>query len=820
MAFTSNRTLLHPVDVIKSSNRSFEARDAIAVDEGHISHLDTSGDSLSVDNDSKKNVSNKRNLIMKQSWNPCLLQLEGVESTPYRPSNCKVVDFSTHDDEDDCDEKLIQAYLLQDARKFCEKLPYCNLSMFTLHNFASMGGADTLSIELLRQICEGSKVSSLSKEIDVFDSFCSEHNVNFDFIVDKYTTRLSSGRGGSNYQILCQIALLAEKCRNEKAKVAIGLKALQNSLLSTKVPNDIQSLAESILTWARNHLELLPQAEEAVRLLKVNEILRRYCGNSSINFFRVAEPEHSRRLLAHVCRSIYEKRILSDALALCEAFTHLSKVDAACMIIQNIIVAGVPDNSDSIRDRCFIIFTRIYEENDIFGNDVIHRLIIFVDELISDCNFLNGDLGKEKIHVSSVCKLICSLLSYIINKQVHEGISWLLQYGFHSLKSLLNRVRRRILLQREFDIFLPLTSHNPGWMFRENVHEVVFEPIISFTNRCACSDDEFLEGSSNFLQLRGLILKGKRAFNFIYGEGVISTHEWLKAINNALPKILDGSSEKGRTICIEVLHMSGVLSQYQNVDTQRLAASILISISKSFCSIGGAIAKTASTLQNENLIASMKCVIQSRVLLQEYGLINFSDGESLSRVLDLHGLSDFISDLLIRADGSIGEEVDSFWRKLRQFVRKRRMDKGSCKTMTYTQSILDSSVARFHSSWYVGDGLLLPPLETLKYSLQFSVAMLQRSTASIPTVFCHDIVTFLVNRGAHNLALRANFVMISAQTFDINIEHIITPMAERSLGTSGSGIVSGTVDSQCAVVYLLGLSKKKAFKVSLILNAS
>jgi hypothetical protein len=130
---------------------------------------------------------------------------------------------------------------------------------------------------------------------------------------------------------------------------------------------------------------------------------------------------------------------------------------------------------------------------------------------------------------------------------------------------------------------------------------------------------------------------------------------------------------------------------------------------------------------------------------------------------------------------------------------------------------------RFYSSWYIGDGLLLPPLEALKHSMEFCSAHLNLAANKTQTKLYadpnfpdseDDLFSFLSNRGALNLALRVAITDFSHNGHYRNINDTLIALAERSLGSSGSGIVNGNVDSQLAVVHLMNLSTKKAFKVS------
>ena len=96
------------------------------------------------------------------------------------------------------------------------------------------------------------------------------------------------------------------------------------------------------------------------------------------------------------------------------------------------------------------------------------------------------------------------------------------------------------------------------------------------------------------------------------------------------------------------------------------------------------------------------------------------------------------------------------------------------------------------------------------------------------------IYDFLNDRGAHTIALR---LRASASAIELVSNYDISPfdvdnsilgdggisneskyLVERSLGGSGSGITSGSIDSELALAYLLTLPIKTAFKVSVFVR--
>ena len=274
---------------------------------------------------------------------------------------------------------------------------------------------------------------------------------------------------------------------------------------------------------------------------------------------------------------------------------------------------------------------------------------------------------------------------------------------------------------------------------------------------------------------------------------------------------------------MEFLNASGLLSKQAGVDSQRAASDTLQSVAKTLFLHGIQLAKVIDgSSDTQSILKAMRYIIQSTILLQEYALINLSDGSALSSVMRLHSVSDTVSNILLRSDAGIGEEIQSFWTKFQNLAQQHhRQCTSSIITMFDTFEVSNSPSSsfdfRFHENWYIGDGLLLPPLDAIHYSMQFCSNQLKPACdgtakyADPNFPIDDDLHNFLSSRGALNLALRV--ATVSTVKGNFNLDDIFAALAERCLGSSGSGIVSGIVDSQQAVVHLMSIPTRKAFKV-------
>lgn len=134
-----------------------------------------------------------------------------------------------------------------------------------------------------------------------------------------------------------------------------------------------------------------------------------------------------------------------------------------------------------------------------------------------------------------------------------------------------------------------------------------------------------------------------------------------------------------------------------------------------------------------------------------------------------------------------------------------------------------------HASWYIGDGLMLRPIETLILSMTTCETMLvlESNRTNDPnhvtrsTIETFDFIHMLESRGANSTALRlisiADSIALSRNTshhVTNRIESITAALAERTLGGVESGLTSGTIDYLSTVFLTGNLPKEKAFNVS------
>ncbi len=163
---------------------------------------------------------------------------------------------------------------------------------------------------------------------------------------------------------------------------------------------------------------------------------------------------------------------------------------------------------------------------------------------------------------------------------------------------------------------------------------------------------------------------------------------------------------------------------------------------------------------------------------------------------------------------------------VKSLLFREQMNTSRYSQYTPTSMQIDS----LHPTWYVGDGILLPPTEASQHCMHLFRALLiacslysgQTDQSNI-----YRLHEFLHSRGAYAISSRilmytfsvmqdqsSSNLSSSSRTHILGLDNEINYLlAERSLGSSGSGNTCGRVDSQLAVYHLLSLPLKVGFKV-------
>lgn len=725
---------------------------------------------------------------------PTILDLGRIKGGAQKSRSRKFASLEAVDEsEESVESKLLAARCLQRARALG-----LDRNLVSLRTFSSYGGTQFIAKELVRLFSSASKThDERSRKLSTdFHDFCAESSARFDEAIIQYTKGLCGGKSTSKRAIK-ESASLSRCSVGTITRCHVVLITLRAALFCRFSPLWLSKLSQEAIEWAAGDSSLRSELEEASRLLLIDGIVGRYCGEGAKELFHVDNPRHAIRLVEFMCRNYTDESILSDTLNLCEAFTYLSREESCNMIIQNAILQG--DEA-----ACLSLLETLYSRNVLLAKATFARVVSFCIDVIEEGpGYLRTSRQKEQVVFATCC---AQKLSQTALAHVHDHVGG--QKGGYSsahydeprLEALVEDFIHLKVLQNNHDIFLSLADlHDPKKL------------VVTATNLLLPLVESYTDGSSSASST--IATKTKRACSLLSGSVRMQERElWFAAIGASachLASITSGVQ------CLQFLSDLGVLDPLND----ELSARCWLAVALALCK------KALKQSNSHDILTCMKYVIMATSLLKDISIPR-CPSELLGTAVTVEGLCDIISQILVRADEGIGEEVDEF----RKFLHSSAESKIWSTTFTNIDNKKhdgrDSLLLcrpSMHPSWYVGDGLLLPPSETLTYGLDFCKQSLGRSPLGDVTL---SLFSFVEGRGAHALALRVLAYSTVTQMCQSGngIPHFramldthnqtLTSLAERSLGGSGNGILSGVVDSQLAGSFLLCLPLKRAFKVS------
>jgi hypothetical protein len=593
------------------------------------------------------------------------------------------------------------------------------------------------------------------------------------------------------------------------------LVVLRAALLCKYAPSWLADLSRDAVEWSAPDLTLRSELVEASRLLSIDGIVRSYCGVDSCDLFRVDNPRHALRLLDYVTRQFRRQSVLQDALDLADAFTHLNRLDACVALCSHAIQGG------SI-DLCSDILEKIYSQDALLGDTTCIKLVSYCTELVNESSeektsgltFVRiKKLNDGALHGSSAgCVIIPMMFA------LSSSISSLAALGNSNIRfdaAHLNSLKKDFLrineLHRNHSVYLSFPDlRNTGKLLEVAVS--LMSPVV----------DAYLASDWRVWNIK--LGRARRACSLLAASCECRETEFWCATVSIIASPLTWSTEDER--CLEFLHDVGVLGCMST--SNPVAARTVLSVAFGFCVKSAIGARSGQTTFNEDI---SRCVS----LLQDSCLPSCPD-KLVIQAQSLLTLSEMVWRILLRGDECVGEKLESFRRNLMcqswspQFDPDRQKQGSQERS---TRGVLSRCRAPpLYTTWYIGDGLLLPPSESIARSIKFCKEMINTLAVSELRRFVpmtsggiSEMSSFLSHRGALAVALRllscssvlfmsSGMPNIAYASIAMSIQDVIAASVERSLGGTGSGIISNIVDSQQAVSFLLALNIKLAFKVS------
>ena len=604
---------------------------------------------------------------------------------------------------------------------------------------------------------------------------------------------------------------MAQCCDNVLMKCQGILVVLRAALFCKYSPPWLTGLSRDAVEWSAIDLGLRSELVEASRLLLIDGIARKYCGAEGCDLFRVENPRHAVRLLDFITQHCHREGALSDALDLCDAFYHLNRLDATTSLCTQCISVGNVE-------MCTDTIEKIYEKDVALGDSTCDRVVSFCAELISEnAKYLNHNLTRcrvEKLRESALCgsTAACATLSILFAKSRSTAsesttINHYSKIDIVYLESLKSDFTRINEMQRNHSVFLALTDLRCTATLLK-VAASLLDPVVA----------AYVSGDRTLWNLK--LSKAKRACSLLAGACECSAMEFWCAVASIVSSPFKWAHDD--TLWLTFLKDVGVLGGLQAANA--VSSRAILSAAFSLCLKGSKQALAKQPGFNENIGTAVS-------LIHDYLLLS-CPGSLLLQAQSLSTLTETVLSVLLRGDEGVGENLEKYRLGLRidSWSSRDRAEASKRGIVDTDTALLPSPCRSLHSTWYIGDGLLLPPAESMSRSVKFCkdvMSSLSVSTHKTTPLSCggiHEMIQFLFHRGALSVGIRllsCSSALLFCSGVPDNALNSLTSafqdayvaLVERSLGGIGNGITNSMVDSQLAASALLSLPMKLAFKV-------
>ena len=733
------------------------------------------------------------------------------------------------DDDDESVEYDCVEYKLHDAMrlKTARGLGIAR-EVLTLANY-SIRGEQYVVKELVKSALgrySDESRDSATSIVDRIRSFAADVDADFDEAVKQYANELCDDNRDNIPRALHRARTLFQWCTSPAVKCGIVLKMLRIALVSVQRPPDITLLAKDAIAMAVDE-SVKSELQEASRLLAIDSLVRNYCGNGAQEFFRVSDPSHGLKLVHHVCRHIDVPTVLSDILMLCDAFTHVSKLDACLFLIQRTMVTPIGKPSTNRAGQCASFLREIYSVDATLAEAVGERMAAFCAGVVEDCNkkiLLETFVVEAKRQAKVACSTACAMLSVMRDQAVIGKPRCQLLLEFQKMSKLQGGDGT---MSSGCDIFMTLEELRDPSCCAVVVSDLLQSSVDLLSSRrimVEMEDDSLRDG------LRPLVANARQWCAILCDTPSQVSQMWSRAVGVAACRVAMISTKS-----LLLLDVSGVLHERTGHPSFHAIMSVALTLCARSLSEAHHLSRSMTlSLRDESYepsLITMKSVAQASQLLREHVLLH-SPICRLSSSLSLANLTELVCEVTVRSDMGIGERLERYIDMLKAVCRKVEKP----VEMFADKRLL--SAPNLHPTWYIGDGLLLKPLEALNASMSNWKIMLDIESggysksdlaSSFPLTENSQIVHCLESSGAHatshrvimlsvatslcQSSLPCRTVVVAGDVKNVLINNYRV-LAERSLGGTESGLTSGTIDAQMSVSFLLHLPKEMAFKVS------
>lgn len=708
---------------------------------------------------------------------PTILQSSQLSGGALRATTLFTFDGDTINVESDAvNEKLQDAYFLRRARKLGH-LP----DRATLKNVSSL----EMKEEIIKSLVQASFSKECSNQHDTsrmaLSSLCKDAAIDLDKCIFDCALDLCTGKNISD-DALTESCCLAHICSSSRGRAQIALVVLRAARSSGSLDPKIDDLSKKAKSWAGSDTRLHSEIEEATRLLHVDRIVIKYCGRGARELFLVQNPRHSMTLLGCVIGQVGKSNhVVSDILMLCSSFQHLSRVTAIRRLMSRALLC--PGS-----EVCTKIFDELVDHDPKLGQEAVRGVLLHADETLSGRPAYRSRLWEDE----------AVMLSDRVRKIIDRAIEHELPFDSETLfivrdSSSLDSIRSSFIrigqLQKDHEIWLSLTDVSDRSVVMRTTSKVV--------------------ASTKEQTMTTTLSREKAATALLVDTGCLSRCSDLLALS-----LLDHAKESLAVSpledirgCLKILFDAGIFAE----QTQQVLASLLHLLAL-VCEM----AKDA--VYNGATKSGPSVVLQIVALLQDW-ILRTCPNPMLSTICNLTSSLETTLHILSRCDDPLLETLEEERDHLRQQAIFQLF---GFRPQPETSPALPKCVSMpcLHSTWQKQDGLLLPTRPALVKSLHFITVEGRNQKMEA----CLDIFRLVFDQGAHNLAMKlifttlvapcsADSVLVHLDEVESLLSRVSCSMAERSFGGTGLGITSSIVDSQNALLFLVGMPMRRAFSM-------
>jgi hypothetical protein len=709
---------------------------------------------------------------------PTILELSALQ----RGSSIVTDDDSVHD-------KLFQAKCLQKARSLGLTKEATPLRSFSLDCGPERLAKDLGCFSLTTPSSKEHRAQFLAERIQ---PFCEQFSIDFDQILHDCAVEICCGKSVSSRSIdgCCSIVRC---CSSRKIRCKITLIILR-AALSCGGANEmlLQLSREAISSWASSSSIIHSELEEAFRLLQIDGIVIRYCGTGARELFRVENPRHSIRLLHFVTQHVDIGTVVDDMMALCDAFNHLCRRKACRQLLENAILHCDSD------DFALHVFQQLIKKNYSLAESSLFATVGLAEFIFEECSVSmkaacqSIRLERYSQRASSICSRIGTLIMFALENGLSLSpgpVSFLnSSMSLQQLNAGFTRIQR---LQSAFRVY-------PS-MDEMAATSAIVNIVVDFIGRSLpqiCSGERELS--------RHKLSLAKRVCSLLTTCSSVDEHDlWIVSSAFVIVTKAKEWNDKFLTrFIVDVALLSDVPSRVRSRACMSLFTNLIqmTGVERCGCLFGmRRMAVVASLLKN--------CLLSS-------GEKELVANIALSSCLEM------MCQVFIRCDEGLGEDIECLRREIDSLPLCRPLILPPVPSKSIVRANDSIHKTTLHPSWYVGDGILLPPVEAFRNSHRLC------NKGGFDGCY-YDVFDIVNSRGAYSLSLRMlcesssvgnccgnveNNDSVIAEVSE-KIQETTNALAERHIGGTGTGITCSAIDSQQAVSFLWLLPRKQALDV-------